>query len=57
MLKSILKKLSGSNTLYYPGCVTQYALPEVATRYETLLRGVAGGVMVVLGLGLLIWVL
>ena len=39
MLKSILEKLSGSHTLYYPGCVTQYALPEVATRYETLLRG------------------
>lgn len=39
MLKSILEKLSGSNTLYYPGCVTQYALPEVATRYEALLRG------------------
>ena len=39
MLKSILEKLSGNHTLYYPGSVTQYALPEVATRYETLLRG------------------
>jgi Fe-S oxidoreductase len=39
MFKRLLEKLSGSNTLYYPGCVTQYALPEVAERYETLLRG------------------
>jgi len=38
MWKRILEKLSGSNTLYYPGCVTQYALPEVESRYEELLR-------------------
>ncbi len=38
MFKRFLEKLSGSNTLYYPGCVTQYALPEVAARYEVLLR-------------------
>lgn len=38
MWKRILEKLSGSNTLYYPGCVTQYALPEVGARYEELLR-------------------
>lgn len=38
MFKRFLEKLSGSNTLYYPGCVTQYALPEVGARYETLLR-------------------
>lgn len=38
MFKRLLEKLSGSNTLYYPGCVTQYALPEVGARYETLLR-------------------
>jgi Fe-S oxidoreductase len=38
MFKRFLKMLSGSNTLYYPGCVTQYAIPELAVRYETLLR-------------------
>jgi len=38
MLKRWLEKLAGSNTLYYPGCVTHYALPEVEGRYEELLR-------------------
>ena len=38
MFKRWLEKLSGSNTLYYPGCVTYYALPEIARRYESLLR-------------------
>jgi Fe-S oxidoreductase len=38
MFKRWLEKLSGSNTLYYPGCVTHYALPEIAQRYESLLR-------------------
>ena len=38
MLKKWLKRLSGGNILYYPGCVTRYALPEVQERYERLLR-------------------
>lgn len=38
MFKRWLEKLAGSNTLYYPGCVTRYALPEVGKRYEELLR-------------------
>lgn len=38
MFKRLLEKLSGSNTLYYPGCVTHYALPDIARRYESLLR-------------------
>ncbi len=38
MLKGWLEKLAGSNTLYYPGCVTRHALPEVQERYEHLLR-------------------
>lgn len=38
MFKRLLQKLSGSNTLYYPGCVTRQALPEVGARYEQLLR-------------------
>ena len=38
MLKRLLEKFAGSNTLYYPGCVTQYALPDVGKRYEALLR-------------------
>lgn len=37
MFKKWLKKLGGGNTLYYPGCVTRYALPEVQERYERLL--------------------
>lgn len=38
MFKRWLEKLAGSNMLYYPGCVTRYALPEVGRRYEDLLR-------------------
>ena len=38
MFKRWLEKLSGSNTLYYPGCVTRDALPNVGRRYEELLR-------------------
>ena len=38
MFKRFLQKLSGGNTLYYPGCVTRQALPEVGARYEQLLR-------------------
>ena len=38
MLKRWLEKLAGSNTLYYPGCVTQYVLPDIGERYERLLR-------------------
>ncbi|NOY56068.1 MAG: (Fe-S)-binding protein [Actinobacteria bacterium] len=33
-----MEKLSGSNTLYYPGCVTRYALPDIQAGYEALLR-------------------
>jgi Fe-S oxidoreductase len=38
MFKPWLEKLAGGNTLYYPGCVTHYALSEIESRYETLLR-------------------
>jgi Fe-S oxidoreductase len=38
MIKRWLEKLAGSNTLYYPGCVTHYALPDIRERYEALLR-------------------
>ena len=37
-MKKWLSKLLGQNTLYYPGCVTQYVLPDTAQRYENLLR-------------------
>ncbi|MAT42734.1 MAG: hypothetical protein CL609_10355 [Anaerolineaceae bacterium] len=40
MFKNFFSKFSGGNTLYYPGCVTRYALPEVQERYERLLRQV-----------------
>jgi Fe-S oxidoreductase len=38
MFKRWIEKLAGSNTLYYPGCVTRYALPDIGKRYEELLR-------------------
>lgn len=38
MLKRWLEKLSGANLLYYPGCVTRFALPDVQARYEDLLQ-------------------
>jgi Fe-S oxidoreductase len=38
VLKKWFGKLSKGNTLYYPGCVTRYALPDVQERYERLLR-------------------
>lgn len=37
MFNNWLKNLSGGNTLYYPGCVTHFALPDIARRYEILL--------------------
>jgi len=36
--KRLLERLAGSNTLYYPGCVTRYALPDIGRRYEKILR-------------------
>jgi len=36
-LKKLLDKFTGGNTLYYPGCLTRYALPEAAERYEKIL--------------------
>lgn len=38
MFKRWLEKLAGSNTLYYPGCVTHYVLSDIRERYETLLH-------------------
>ena len=38
MLRRWLERLAGGNTLYYPGCVTRYALPDIARAYEQLLR-------------------
>lgn len=49
MFKRWLEKLAGSNTLYYPGCVTRYALPEVGRRYEELLRRAGVDVIVLPG--------
>lgn len=37
-LRRWLEKMAGGNILYYPGCVTQYALPEIGERYQRLLR-------------------
>ncbi|MBW2148088.1 MAG: (Fe-S)-binding protein [Deltaproteobacteria bacterium] len=40
MLKRLLDKLSGLNTLYYPGCMTAHLLPHIQRRYEGLLRAI-----------------
>ena len=34
----LLDKLAGSNTLYYPGCMTKFVLRDLGKRYEELLR-------------------
>jgi heterodisulfide reductase subunit D len=40
MFKRIMDKLLGmvKNTLYYPGCLTKYALPEILANYEKVLK-------------------
>ncbi len=40
MLSKWIDRLVTLNTLYYPGCVTHCALPEIQARYEALLREV-----------------
>ena len=37
-LKSFLDKILGSNTLYYPGCLTKAILPEIQKNYEDILH-------------------
>jgi Fe-S oxidoreductase len=38
IFNNFLKKLAGTNTLYYPGCVTHFALQDISQQYENLLR-------------------
>lgn len=38
MFKKLLERLKFGNTLYYPGCLTHYALPKIEKNYEKLLR-------------------
>ena len=38
MFKKILEKLSGGNTLYFPGCLTHYVLPNIEENYKNILR-------------------
>lgn len=40
MLKNFLNKIAGGNVLYFPGCLTKFALPEKAAQYEEILRKV-----------------
>ncbi|MFH0860680.1 MAG: (Fe-S)-binding protein [Candidatus Altiarchaeota archaeon] len=40
MFKGLFERLDFGNTLYYPGCLTHYVLPEIEKNYETLLRQV-----------------
>jgi len=37
LIKNILDKILGTNTLYYPGCFTKKLLPDVQERYEKIL--------------------
>ena len=48
-LRHWLEKVAGGNTLYYPGCVTQYVLPEVGERYQQLLRQAGVDFIVLMG--------
>lgn len=36
MFKGLLKKLDFGNTLYYPGCLTHYVLPEIEENYAKI---------------------
>jgi Fe-S oxidoreductase len=38
MLKKLLDRLKGGNTLYYPGCMTKFALKDKQKQYEDMLR-------------------
>lgn len=38
MFKGLLDKLKGSNTLYYPGCITKFVLKDKQKQYEELLK-------------------
>ncbi len=38
MFEKILGKLNFGNTLYYPGCLTHHALPDIERNYEKILR-------------------
>jgi heterodisulfide reductase subunit D len=38
MLKGLLDRFRGGNTLYYPGCLTKFALKDKQAQYEALLK-------------------
>jgi len=38
MFKALLDKLGGGNTLYYPGCMTKFALKDKQKQYEEILK-------------------
>lgn len=38
MFDRIIKKIGGGNTLYYPGCLTKFVLPEAVERYKKILN-------------------
>lgn len=38
MFKKLLQKLTVRNTLYYPGCLTKYSLPQIRENYEKILK-------------------
>lgn len=37
-LKNFFEKLTSTNTLYYPGCLTKMALPEIQENYKKILN-------------------
>lgn len=38
MFKKLLDKITRGNTLYYPGCLTHFVLPEIEENYQKILR-------------------
>ncbi len=46
----ILDRLTGGNTLYYPGCLTKFAAPEVMENYKRILDVLGVDYIMLLGL-------
>ncbi len=46
MFGKILEKLNSGNTLYYPGCLTHHVLPDIEKSYESVLRTLGIGFII-----------
>jgi len=40
MFDKLISKIAGGNTLYYPGCLTKFVLPEAVERYKKILNSI-----------------